>query len=233
MPSNHLNIEWKQENGLYKCPYCEKEYTKNGICTHIWKQHTEEGKLHNPNKGYHTGRIAWNKGLTEKNDERVKKGSNTLRNNYKEGIIFPSFKNKHHTNKSIEKISKSLKKHCENIDNRKRLRDIGRKGGYGTKGYTERGTYYQSNFEKQCFEWLEKNKINFEAHKEIPNSSKISDIYLPHKDLWIELDGINREQKKKYIGKSYDYWLQKLQIYEEQKLNYKICYSFNEFALIV
>lgn len=35
---------WKIENNLYKCPYCNKETRKAGILQHIKMQHTEEGK---------------------------------------------------------------------------------------------------------------------------------------------------------------------------------------------
>lgn len=41
-------IEWKMLNGLYKCPYCNKEY-KN-IKFHIWATHTDNINWH-PNKG--------------------------------------------------------------------------------------------------------------------------------------------------------------------------------------
>lgn len=51
-----------QENGMYRCPTCEKEYTKLGIGSHIWKNHTEIGKL-NSNRGLKNGTyIIWNKG---------------------------------------------------------------------------------------------------------------------------------------------------------------------------
>lgn len=71
-----LNQEWLQENGKYKCSYCNKEYSKKGICTHIWRSHTEKGieftKNHDPNIGFKNGtRKAWNKGLTKEIDERV------------------------------------------------------------------------------------------------------------------------------------------------------------------
>lgn len=36
--------EWKQPNDKYKCPHCNKEFTKKGICGHIWYQHTVEGQ---------------------------------------------------------------------------------------------------------------------------------------------------------------------------------------------
>ncbi|MBN2837760.1 MAG: hypothetical protein JXM74_03310, partial [Fusobacteriaceae bacterium] len=52
-------------------------------------------------------------------------------------------------------ISKSLKKYYKNPKTRNRLRDIGRKGGFGKRGYTKGGIHYQSNLEKKCFELLE------------------------------------------------------------------------------
>lgn len=39
-----LNENWKQDNGKYKCPHCNKEYTMNGICSHIICSHMEEGR---------------------------------------------------------------------------------------------------------------------------------------------------------------------------------------------
>jgi len=128
----------------------------------------------------------------------------------------------------IQKISNSLRNIYKNEEKRKHLRDIGRKGGFGTKGKTKNGTQYQSKIEKQCFEWLEENNIKFEAHKYIPNSSKISDIYLMEKNLWIEIDGINREKKKKWLGQDYNYWLNKLEIYKQNNLQYKIVYTLEE-----
>jgi hypothetical protein len=138
--------------------------------------------------------------------------------------------NKIFTEETRKKISDSVLKKCENIEERIRLREIGRMGGFGKKGYTDNGIYYQSLLEKNCFEYLENNKIIFEPHKSLPDSSKMSDIYLPDIDLWIELDGINREKKKKYLGKSYDYWIEKLKQYEDKKFSYKIFYDYKEFS---
>ena len=36
-----LNESWLQKNGMYKCPYCSKEYKKRGIIHHIYRNHTE------------------------------------------------------------------------------------------------------------------------------------------------------------------------------------------------
>ena len=83
---------------------------------------------------------------------------------------------------------------------------------------------------KEVFNFLEEKNEIFIPHKNIPNSSKISDIYLNKFDLWIELDGINREKKKEWLKKDYEYWKEKLDIYHKQKLNLKIVYSFKEFV---
>jgi ribosomal protein L24E len=129
------------------------------------------------------------------------------------------------TNKIIER--------CSSLEERKRLRDIGRKGGFGKKGYTKGGIRYESTIECQCFEYLENNNILFETHKNIPNSSKVSDVYLPNKELWVEIDGINREKRKKWLGKDYQYWLDKIKHYKKEGLSYVIIYSVDELKNII
>lgn len=39
-----INESWYIGNGLYKCPNCDRSFTKNGICSHIWKVHYTEGR---------------------------------------------------------------------------------------------------------------------------------------------------------------------------------------------
>jgi hypothetical protein len=114
---------------------------------------------------------------------------------------------------------------CKDPKEKERLKEIGRIGGYGMKGYTDRGTYYQSILEKNCFEFLEESNIKFEAHKSLPHDTRETDIYLNDIDVWIELDGIDREKKKNYIGKNYDRWIEKLNFYKQNKLEYHVFYS--------
>lgn len=128
-----------------------------------------------------------------------------------------------------DNLEKSIRERCSTIEEKSRLRDIGRKGGFGNKGKLENGINYSSNLEKECFQFLVDSKIKFIPHKNIPNSSKISDIYFEDIDLYIELDGINRKKKQKWLEDEYKYWLNKLEIYEKNKLNYKIIYSLKEF----
>jgi hypothetical protein len=73
----------------------------------------------------------------------------------------------------------------------------------------------------------------FEHHKPIPSSSKISDCYLPDLDLWIEIDGIDREKRSKWLEKEYKYWLDKIKIYEENGLKLVIVKSVEELARLV
>ena len=75
-----LNEEWlNKSNGKYICPYCEKEYTKKGICTHIWRSHGEGKNFTGNNDGYRDGtREVWNKGL-DKTDIRVQKMIKSLK----------------------------------------------------------------------------------------------------------------------------------------------------------
>ncbi len=133
----------------------------------------------------------------------------------------------------ISKLSSSLKKICSTEESRKRLRDIGRKGGFGNRGVTKGGTRYESNLEKECFEYLEKIKIEFEPHKNLPESSKVSDVYLKDYDLWIEIDGINREKRKEWLGKDYEYWKEKIDIYKEKKIKFDIVYSLQEMINLI
>lgn len=129
----------------------------------------------------------------------------------------------------LNKLSLNSLKRCSTLEEKERMKKIGRLGGFGKKGYTNNGTYYQSNLEKNCFEFLESINIEYDAHKNIPNDSRETDIFLKDKNIWIELDGINREKKKKYLKKNYDKWIKKIQRYHELELNLKIIYDFIEF----
>lgn len=128
------------------------------------------------------------------------------------------------------KMTDFNKKKASSIEEKIRLRNIGRKGGFGKKGYTKSGVYFQSSIEEKCFNFLDEHCEKYSPHKPIPNSAKISDIYLDNFDIWIEIDGINREANKKWLGKDYEYWLEKLNIYKLQDLKFYIVFSYEEFV---
>jgi hypothetical protein len=51
----------------------------------------------------------------------------------------------------IKKLSIASKKRSESLQEKIRLKEIGRKGGFGQKGYTKLGTRYESKLEKKMF----------------------------------------------------------------------------------
>lgn len=108
------DYKFNEETNKYVCPECGKEYSKNGIGSHFWRNHTEEGKKFNPNpnKGFYDGtRVAWNKGLTRETDERVRKYVETLKKRFKNKEIIPSFLGKTQSEETKKKISESRKKY--------------------------------------------------------------------------------------------------------------------------
>jgi len=90
----------------------------------------------------------------------------------------------------------------------------GRHPCLGKVGITENGTIYESYFEKEVFEFLERNNIDFDSHVQIPNSCKVSDIVIDN--IWIELDGMNRKDND---DNSFSGWNGKLNIYNNLKNN--------------
>lgn len=108
MNSYRRDESWLQSNGLYKCPLCGKEYPKAGITSHMFRTHTERGKLHNPFISLKDKPI-WNKGLTKETDERLKRTSETHKANLKAGKIIPSQLGKPISPEHKQKISKAMK----------------------------------------------------------------------------------------------------------------------------
>lgn len=106
------DYKFNEETNKYICPHCGKEYSKNGIGTHIWRNHTEEGQKFNPNTGTYdrTGRVAWNKGLTKETDERVRRYGKTTSERYKNHINTPPSLGKTLSEETKKKISESRKK---------------------------------------------------------------------------------------------------------------------------
>lgn len=217
---------------IYECESCKKEvhekYGSGRFCSIKCAKgfSTKEKRLEINAKVSKT--------LTNRGNKPVDKICKTCSTKFtvcwkKRNRIFCSHKCLRFSEHTTNIISTKLKKRYSILENRIKLRDAGRRGGFGKKGYTEKGTYYASNLEKECFEYLEKLDIAFEAHKPLPGTSKVSDIYLISSNVWIELDGINRELRKKWLGKNYDYWIAKLSLYSELSLPLVIIKSFNEF----
>src|SRR5690606_22459308 len=73
-----LQKEWLNANGKYRCPHCSKEFSKKGICNHIFLQHTDKGKQHKNKKFSNDNvksKMGWSRGLKKETDNRVKKAA--------------------------------------------------------------------------------------------------------------------------------------------------------------
>jgi hypothetical protein len=103
---NIVDESWKVNNNKYCCPYCNAEFSKKGIATHIWRIHTDIGREHKT-KLFGKTRIIWNKGLTKKTSQSIVKASVTYGKNLLSGKIKPSFLGKKHSLASKQKIAAS------------------------------------------------------------------------------------------------------------------------------
>lgn len=103
----------------FRCILCGKQLTsKNSYRGHWVHTHTEANKKYRDTirQLIDSGNfIQWNKGLTKSTNDIVLKFSNTIRQNYKDGKIQPSWSGKHHSEETKKKLSVSRKKYL--LDN--------------------------------------------------------------------------------------------------------------------
>jgi len=187
--SNRVKEKWKQPNGKYKCPDCNKEFSKKGIGSHVWRMHTKEGQKFNPKKG---DKQAWNKGLTKETDERVKRYATACHEGYKSGRNKPSFKGKKHPQETKDRISKSrieyLKKHPDKIPYRL---NHSSKMSYPEKRFME------SLEENNIVGWVYKYQVGLYEY----------DFAFPEIKLDVEIDGgTHLQEKVKKIDQRRDAW---------------------------
>ena len=179
---NWLNIK----TGKYKCPECEKEYTKNGIGTHIWRTHGD-GKDWTGNIDAIKGKPSWNKGLNKQNSEKIKKQAESLSLRYKNGELIGSAVGRVPSEETKRRISEGMKiAHAEG-----RAHNIGQCRWNNEMSYPEK-------FFKQVIENEFEDK-NFVQEYNIGIYS--IDFAWVEKKLAIEIDG---EQHEKPDYKSRD-----------------------------
>jgi len=241
---NEFNVKYsKYSNGNFCSKKCARSYsTKNNRDEII-------AKISRALKGYkHSNE------MREEVRENNKKRTSVDKDKIRQSLLkyFETDKGKLHKAKLAEirkniivsdetriKLGIKSKKRCEDIEVRKFMGKIGmNSSSWGYTGYTESGRFYQSLFEKKCFDFLDNKKILFENHKYLPNSSKICDIYILKYDIWIELDGIGRERRKHFLIQRYgsdinDYWDSKLKEYEDNNLNVKIFRCVSDFKKFI
>ena len=170
--------EFNKPNIQY-CQYCGKECkNKNSLINH------ERLCKSNPNKQDSNlkspkNKVAWNKGLTSKTDQRVANHSIAVKEYYK--THDGAFKGKHHTEKTKERLSKNA------LDN-------GWESHFGShKSYWYKGIKFASSYELQVansldingIEWVRSSSLHY-----IDNVGKkhhyTADFYLPEYDIYLD-----------------------------------------------
>lgn len=182
-----------------KCAYCGKEFSKYGIKAHIWRMHTKEGKKFNPLKNYIKGsRHAWNKGLTTEISEKVRKCSETLRKNYRNGITkFKPHPQSDETRKKLSEIAKQ--RYLNGWDNK-----AGRAPKYKYTKKDGRVVTLDGSWELKVAKYFDNIGIEWERNtKRFPyinlkgkDATYCPDFYLPSKDLYIEVKGYTTDLDK-------------------------------------
>jgi len=184
-----IKEEWKNQEGLYICPVCQKRYTKNGISTHIWRMHGE-GNNHKPFKN----KITWNKGLTKETDDRVKQQGINFSKAFKEGKI-KSRKGTKLSKEICKKISIGMQKVVrDNPESYNSKNVCGRVKNIDYNGFTLKG-----NWELLVAKFLDSKGIKWtnivEPFTYIWKGSKhlyFPDFYLLERDEYIEVKGYER-----------------------------------------
>jgi len=167
------------------CPYCEREFTRQGINTHIWRMHGE-GKNFDPNRGYKTGeRIVWNKGLTEETSDIIKKKSDALSLRYKNKELIQSIKGKKQTKETKNKISKSMKEYLDKNPDKVPFK----------LNHSSKISYPEKYFKLVFF----KENIDLKYHLQV-NRFEL-DFYNEEKKRYVEIDGEQHYKKDKLIDK--------------------------------
>ncbi len=196
-----INENWRLDNGQYKCPICEKEFSKNGIAPHIIFKHNKPriGKNH-PKYGK-CGENSWSK--TKKNgvkhiiSEKQKEYLTSEKcHNHLRKVGDNWWKNP----KSLEKFKISIREAIKRNPEAYSTNNVcGR-----TKIIKYKEFRLNGNWELEVAKWLDNNNIewtniikkefyyiwNNDTHRYFP------DFYLPKQDIYIEVKGYERERDK-------------------------------------
>lgn len=178
-----INIDYKIVNDLYICMYCNKEFKKFGLTSHILRKHLQMDIQYR----------SWNKGLSKETDNRVKQCGLTLSKNIELGLVIPPQTGIKHTKEHKDKLTKLVNNKIE-------------KGEWHNSFSKSRtieykGIKFLGSWEVKFAQWLDKNNIKWERVKETfkySYNNKIKqytpDFYLTDSDTYIEIKGYPTEK---------------------------------------
>lgn len=173
-----IDEKWLNEvTGKYKCPFCEKEYTRNGISTHIWRTHGEGKTFTGNNDGYKDG---------------TRKGTNQYVKSEKLGLNKPKV-----SESTRRKMSESSKGKQHTTDTKEKLSRQAMKNGLGgvtqSRWITYKGKTLGSSYELTVVKDLDDNCIRWDTcnkFKYIDDKGKCRtytpDIYLIDYDVYLD-----------------------------------------------
>jgi hypothetical protein len=199
-----IDFNWLQENGKYKCPHCNNEFTKMGICSHIIIKHLGLNKhIKNNLNGYNSKIkekiIKPNKNQYQLAEERGEKYSLSIESRKK---MSKSKSGQNMTKQAREKISKARSIYLEEVGN----------GGfvnikwYKIKNIKNEEFIVRGKWELELAEILNNEniywirKVYLTYIKNEMTKTYCPDFYLPDYNKYIEVKGYFSQIDKEKIS---------------------------------
>lgn len=191
----------KTEENKYQCKICGKIYSKMGISTHIWRNHTDEGRKFISTPKGSDKHVSWNKGLTKETNEKIRNISkkvsitNKLKGNWCKGLT-------KETSEKVKKLSEKIRDFAIKNNNEK----------YITKHridfpYEKNGKIInlQSSYELIVARELDKYNISWTRPEPLPyiDQQGISRKYYP--DFFLNDFNLYLDPKNNYLAKKDKY----------------------------
>lgn len=219
-----ISVEIYKTDDGYKCPYCGILKSKQGIYTHVWRTHLEDGIQHKEKTKHSFDSYRLNIKLGV-----VSRPLNQYEQAKQEGRIYSL------SQESRDKISKAKKgKSVHTEESKKRLSDVvieRYNNGWIPKSGRCKHILYNSSiagdvhlagsWEYKVAMYLDKNNYNwrrnikkFDYFFDNKNRKYTPDFYLPDLDLYIEVKGYETDKDRSK-------WLQftgNLEVWDKDKL---------------
>lgn len=164
---------------MFKCPHCDREFSKMGIKSHIWRVHGD-GKLFTPIKP--GTREAWNKGKTKATDKRV--------------CLSPEAIRKATNARFGRQLSDETRAKLRKLATQRKINWYGRSTKVEYKGIIFDSSW-EANFAKWCdvnqITWI-RNEINFPYFWKDSIHSYTPDFWMPKANCFVEIKGLIRDR---------------------------------------
>ena len=197
-----VDKNWLQNDGKYKCPYCNENFSKMGISSHIILMHLhierQKNNLINYNEKVKLGFLPKNKNQFQLAKEQ---GNQYIVSNEVRKKIATKKLGQHLSKETREKISTARSKYLENVGG----------GGftvikwYKLQNIKQEEFIVRGNWEREVGEilnneniyWVRKKYLKYQKNNIIKTYSP--DFYLPEHDLYIEVKGYYSQHDKEKI----------------------------------